>query len=214
VIRARRRVVVSLVTRVAVGRRSREAAADMAARAVDTLMGAGEGEAGLVVVDAAGWPPGARAVARLAGAGQIRGRVIRTRRRVVVGLMAGVAVGRRSRELAAHVTAGAAHRLVRAGQGEAGRVVIDAGRRSPGAGRVAVLAAAREAPLRVVRAFRVEVGLKVTLTAVGRGGGVLVRLLAAVAAVAVHARMGADQREARAAVTVRHRALVRPAAPG
>ena len=137
--------------------------------------------------------------------------MVRARCRVVVGLVAGVAVQGRSRELAAHVAPGAAHRLMRARQGKAGRVVIDARGRPPAGGRVAVLAAAREAPLHVVRALRVQVGLNVALAAVGRRRRVEVGLLAAVAAVAVHVRVGADEREARAAVAVGHRALVRPA---
>ncbi len=132
----------------AVGGRPREAAIDVAASAGGALVGAGEGEAGLAVVDAGGGAPGRGRVAVLAVGREPGGPMIWVRRAVVVCSMAREAVGGGSGETAIDVAASAGGALVGAGEGEAGLAVVDVGGGAPGRGRVAVLAVGREPEVR------------------------------------------------------------------
>ncbi len=131
--------VVRLVAGVAVGRRSR-IAAGMAVLAGRRAVGTVQAEARLVVVEV-GRLPGRFAVAALAGVGEAG--VAGVSRPVVVRLVAGVAIRRRSR-VAAGVAVLAGCRAMRPVQPEARQVVIK-GRRLPGRFAVAALAGVGEA---------------------------------------------------------------------
>lgn len=94
--------------------------------------------------------PRSRVVAQRAGSGESRCQVVGIGGALIILLVAGVAVRRRVRVLAIDVAAGAGHSGVRAGQREAGGVVIEAGR-NPRCRVVAHLALLREPGGRVVR---------------------------------------------------------------
>ncbi len=177
------------VAGVAVGAGSR-VAGRVAVRAGERAVRAVEREPGGGVIEG-GALPGGRAVAALAGRRIAGGGVVRLARPLVVGPMAGVAVGR-GPGVAALVAVGAGDRAVRPLEREAGRGVVEA-RPLPGGRAVAVLTGRRKAGSDVVRIARRLV--------VGAMAGVAVRGGSAVAvAVAVGAGrrgVGAGEREAR-----------------
>ena len=98
------------------------------------------GEPGVVE---SGARPRGRVVAERAGGRECRRDVVGVGSALVVRAMAGVAVGGRPGVPPVNVATGARHADVRAGEGEAGGVVIEAGR-NPGGGVVAHLALLRE----------------------------------------------------------------------
>ncbi len=193
VVRVRGAVVVRPMAGETVGRGSGEPAPDVAPSTVRALVGAGEREAGLVMVDVCGGAPGRRRVAVLAIGRESRGPVVRIRRAVVVRPMARETVGRGSGEPAPDVTPRAVRALVGAGERKAGLVVVDVGGGAPGRRGVAVLAGLREIARDVVRVRRGVVSGLVARVAVGRGPG---ETAALVARGATRRLMGPAQREA------------------
>ncbi len=83
--------------------------------------------------------PGRGRVARLTRGGETRRHVIRVRRRLVVCLVTGIAVGGSTRVNPTNVATGARNVDMRPGQREPRQVVVEA-RRSPRRGRVAHVA--------------------------------------------------------------------------
>jgi len=141
--------------------------------------------------------PAVGAVAVGTAGAEAGARVIGIARSVVVALVAGEAVGRRPGVTVA-VTGGAGERAMRAGQLEAGRVVVERGR-LPGGDAVTALAGGREA--RVARVRRPAVVALVARQAVGRRAGVAVAMTGG----AGHRAMRAVQLEAGRVVVERGR---------
>ena len=184
-------LVLGLVAGDAVGGRARVLAPHVALGAVHALVSTREGESGLAVVGEGRGPPGVDVVAGVALGGESGRDVVGVLDRLVVGLVAGEAVGGRPRVLAAHVATSAVHLLVRPGQGEPGPAVIEGGG-TPGAGGVAGHAGRGESGRDVVRSLRGLVrGLVAGEAVRGRA-----RVLAAhVALGAIHALVGAREGE-------------------
>jgi len=102
----------------------------MAGRAVETAVGAGEREGGLVVVDIRRRCPGVLGMARFTTGGETCGGVVGIGRALVVVAVACVAIGGRAREPLG-VTGRAVEGDVGTPQGEPGGVVIEARGRPP-----------------------------------------------------------------------------------
>lgn len=131
-------------------------------------------------------------VAQRAGSGEGRRDMVGIGRALVIPLVAGIAGSRRSRKLAVDMAAGARHGGMRSRQGEAGGVVIEAGR-NPGGGAMAHLALLGKAGSRVVGIVGV---LEILQMAGNAGSAEISELSTHVAGLALQRGMGAGQGEA------------------
>ena len=134
---------VGLMATVAIGRQRCVVVVHVAGRAGHALVGSGQRECGLVVIEHRAIP-GSGGVAGRAGGREAGRYMIRVSRPGEVGLVSTVAIGRKGGVVVVDVAGRAGHGLMRAGQRERRLVVIE-NRAIPGRGRVASRAGGREA---------------------------------------------------------------------
>jgi len=200
-IRVGRVPILRCVTGVAIRGRIRVVAVQVAIRARDGCVRAGQRETGDVVIESRRLP-GGRVVAHSTRLWESGLHVVRVRRTREIRQMAGRARGAQTGEDAVHMACGAGNRDVRAGQWEICGVMVE---RSSRPGRCGV----------ACRAVRREAGLDV----IGIGGTVEIRQVAAdaglrrarespvdVAGLAAHAHMRAGERETGHGVVIKARA--------
>ena len=163
-------------------------------RALQAGVRTGQRESGGVVIES-GARPGSGGMALLASLREAGLHVIRIGRALEILQVAADARRVRARQvvISVHVTLRALQAGVRTGQRESGGVVIES-RARPGSGGVALLASLREAGLHVIRIGGSLEILQVAADAGGVGAGQIVVAIH-VALGALHARVGASQRE-------------------
>lgn len=203
VVRVLRRVEIVGVATDASGRSPCVLPADVALRAIEAAMGAGQRESSRAVVEARPRPR-QRCVALRASLRETRGSVGRILGVVEIVQVTPDAIGRSPLKLSANVALRTRQAGVRAGQGEAGecRVIEDSSR--PGVRVMALRARLRESRFRVIGIGR---GIKVFQVAGDAVGRCSLEMPADMAGGTVESGVGAGERKAAKASVIEARAL-------